>query len=144
MLQAINQGLVLNAIVEAGFNSTYDHFDIVRFAQADDAGNILRLDVTCELPFKEPEASSMAAYVREKGLTHVDHCDLAALPPQLAQLARSLLAVGCVMRLPGEEFADGKFPGGAVALFERTDELPRRHHSPSHLRFHRAKVRAYY
>jgi len=56
MLRTINQGLVLNAIMESGFGCTYDHFDIARFVKNDSQGNTARLEVTSQHLQEAPPA----------------------------------------------------------------------------------------
>ncbi|MFA7341525.1 MAG: hypothetical protein WC028_32375, partial [Candidatus Obscuribacterales bacterium] len=103
MLRTINQGLVLNAIMEAGFGCTYDHFDIARFVKNDGQGNTARLEVTSQHLQEAPPASELADFLKKRdrfdivaGLGH----DLSRLPRMLAEVALRLVSGGCILRLP--------------------------------------------
>jgi hypothetical protein len=116
MMRTIGQGLVLNAIVEAGFANTYDHFDLARFKLADGAGEI-SLDVTTEL-VRNPQPQNLAKAVRESN----GYLNLRSLPLDLAQLASTLAEQGCMVLLPDpRQYPDEVFPGGACVHIERTD-----------------------
>lgn len=146
MLQAINKGLVLNAIVEAGFKSTYNHFDIVRFCESGNTNGPLGLDVTCGLPFNQPAEAALAQAVRARGITPQVENDLQELRrrlPTLARLAERLVMLGCVLKLPDlRQFPEGKFACGAVALMERTDIVP---FATAHaIRFTHVNIRIYH
>lgn len=117
MLRTIGQGLVLNAIVEAGFINTYDHFDLARFKLADHFGEI-GLDVTVEWTPNPPD-EVVARNVREAGPAYLN---LRSLPERLAQLASTLAEQGCIVHLPDPAvYSDEVFPGGACLHIERTD-----------------------
>ena len=128
MLRTINQGLVLNAIMESGFGCTYDHFDMARFVKNDSQGNTARLEVTSQLLQEAPPAYELADYLKKRdsfdivaGISY----DLSRLPQMLSEVALRLAAEGCILSLPDEQrFPDGKFPGGACALITRTVVVP--------------------
>ncbi len=127
MLRTINQGLVLNAIIEAGFGCTYDHFDMARFVKNDSQGTA-RLEVTSQHLQEEPPHYEMADYLRKRDhfnlVASIGH-DLARLPKTLSEIALRLASEGCLLSLPDEEeFPDGKFPGGACAVLTRTVVVP--------------------
>ncbi len=128
MLRTINQGLVLNAIIESGFGCTYDHFDIARFVKNDSQGNTARLEVTSQLLQEAPPAYELADYLKKRdsfdivaGISY----DLSRLPQMLSEVVLRLASEGCILSLPDEQqFPDGKFPGGACALITRTVVVP--------------------
>lgn len=127
MLRTINQGLVLNAIIESGFGCTYDHFDMARFVKNDSQGTA-RLEVTSQHLQEEPPHYEMADYLRNRDhfnlVAAIGH-DLARLPKTLSEIALRLASEGCLLSLPDEqEFPDGKFPGGACAVLTRTVVVP--------------------
>lgn len=128
MLRTINQGLVLNAIIESGFGCTYDHFDLARFVKNDGRGNTARLEVTSQMLQEAPPAHELADFLKKRdGFNIVAGIgyELARLPQMLSEVALRLATEGCILSLPDEQqFPDGKFPGGACALITRTVVVP--------------------
>jgi hypothetical protein len=128
MLRTINQGLVLNAIMESGFGCTYDHFDIARFVKNDGQGNTARLEVTSMHLQEAPPASELADFLKKRDRFDIFASigyDLSRLPQMLAEVALRLASEGCILSLPDEQmFPHGKFPGGACALITRTVVVP--------------------
>ena len=128
MLRTINQGLVLNAILEAGFGCTYDHFDIARFVKTDGQGNTARLEVTSQHLQEAPPYYELADYLKKRdsfNLVAAIGYDLGRLPKVLSEVALRLAGEGCDLSLPDEnQYPDGKFPGGACAVLTRTVVVP--------------------
>lgn len=128
MLRTINQGLVLNAIIESGFGCTYDHFDLARFVKNDGRGNTARLEVTSQMLQEAPPAHELADFLKKRdGFNIVAGIgyELTRLPQMLSEVALRLATEGCILSLPDEQqFPDGKFPGGACALITRTVVVP--------------------
>jgi hypothetical protein len=146
MLRTINQGLVLNAILESGFGCTYDHFDIARFVKNDGQGNTARLEVTSMHLQEAPPASELADFLKKRDRFDIVASigyDLSRLPQMLSETVLRLVSEGCILRLPDEQmFPHGKFPGGACALLTRTVVVPSA--NPRRSLIIQVTVRAYY
>lgn len=115
MIQNIGPGLVLNAIVQAGFRNVQADFDLARFVLVDSDGGINRLTVTTErvfnaLPPKPVSEDKLLAY----------YAMLQSLPTVLAAIGKRLIEeTGCVIELHER----GSRLDDALATITRTDYL---------------------
>lgn len=115
MIQTIGPGLVLNAIVQAGFRNVQADFDFARFVLVDTDGGINRLSVSTERVWNAPPPKPVE---QDKLLAY--YAMLESMPTVLAGVGKRLIEeANCVVTLhePGSRL------DGAIATLSRTDYL---------------------
>lgn len=114
MLRSIGPGVVLDAVVQAGYVNVYNDFDSAEFQKLDD-DHVVRLTVTYELRYNATPQEVALSQARRNGEQLADVPD--NLPGIVAELAQALVKRGCAVHT----FSPGSQRDDAVASFERLD-----------------------
>lgn len=115
MIRYIGPGLVVNAIVQAGFWNTHNHFDTAHFTKMDESGKIVRLAATFEnVDNAHPSELGPVDNSAVVGSLAVE------LPPLMVQVAEALMQVNCKVHLLDARSRSDR----AMVLFERLDLTP--------------------
>lgn len=113
MIRYIGPGLVVNAIMQAGFSNGYNDFDIAHFSKLEPAsGKLIRLVATYE-NVGNAHPGELGPVDNTAVLPRLED----ALPPLLVQVARELMQVNCKITL----LDAGSRSDGSLVLFERLD-----------------------
>lgn len=113
MIRYIGPGVVVNAIMQAGFRNGYNDFDVAHFSKLDPAtGKIIRLVATYE-NVDNAHPAELGPVDNTAVLPLLD----GALPPLLVHVAQELMHVNCKVQL----LDAGSRHDGSLVLFERLD-----------------------
>lgn len=113
MIRYIGPGLVVHAIMQAGFRNGYNDFDVAHFSKLDPTtGRVIRLVATYE-NVDNAHPSELGSVDNSAVLRLLE----SALPPLLVQAAQALMQVNCKVRL----LDAASRRDGSLVLFERLD-----------------------